>query len=182
MKIDSGLSYLDLFTRPVPAEPANVTTPPAVPAAGRDLIPLSNAMVPVTQGVQEAPEAAEAPPRNTTLKGPLGELMGGFDVRNLSPRKMADISMDLYAVGMLTWDEYSILAFQAELHPDFDKTIGALTGEIAQPDEPRDYVAIWEDRLAFEQRHNPSNSDFVEQTAHVVTVLRQIDSPTDLVA
>ena len=67
--------------------------------------------------------------------------------------------MDLYMVGVITWEEHAMLAFQPELHPDYDQTVGALTGEKADPDRPRDYVAIWEARLAFERKHNAGDAN-----------------------
>lgn len=37
-----------------------------------------------------------------------------------------------------------MLANQPELHPDFNRTIGALTGRRAAPDRERDCLAEWE--------------------------------------
>jgi hypothetical protein len=88
--------------------------------------------------------------------------------------------MDLYISGALGWEEYSMLAFQAELHPAFDRTIGALTGEKAEPDRPRDYIALWEERLAFEQKYNAQDHALVGRTQRVLNVLNHIDAPTDM--
>ena len=74
-----------------------------------------------------------------------------------------------------------MLAFQPELHPDYDKTIGALTGEKAAPDKPRDFLNVWEDRLKFDEKYNAENPKLVERTRHIVQVFRQIDSPTNLI-
>jgi len=106
--------------------------------------------------------------------------VSGIRVRHVSPREMGDIAMDLYVSGVMSWDEYSMLAFQPELHPDYDATVGALTGETARPDQPRDFVAKWEDRLAFERRHNPDNKALIRRTGRIVQVLRQIENPTDI--
>ncbi len=89
--------------------------------------------------------------------------------------------MDLYVAGILPWEEYAMLAFQAELHPDYDKTIGALTGEPAAPDRPRDFLNLWEERLRFEEKHNAGNPNLVARTRRIVQVFRQIASPTNLV-
>jgi len=90
--------------------------------------------------------------------------------------------MDLYVAGILPWDEYAMLAFQAELHPDYDKTIGVLTGEKAEPDRPRDFLRIWEERLAFEEKYNAGRPKLVERTRHIVQTFRQICRPTNLMA
>lgn len=110
----------------------------------------------------------------------LRRLIGDIDIRSLSPRQMADASMDLYVAGVLPWEEYAMLAFQAELHPDYDRTIGALTGQAADPDRPRDFLAEWEERLAFEVKHNADNPQRVTRTRHIVNLFRQIDSPTNV--
>jgi len=111
----------------------------------------------------------------------LTRLIGNVDIRHLSPRQMAETSLDLYVAGILPWEEYAMLAFQPELHPDYDKTIGALTGEKAAPDRPRDFLNVWEERLKFEQKYNADNPQLVDRTQRIVQVFRQIDSPTNLV-
>ena len=107
--------------------------------------------------------------------------LGHVDIRHLSPRQMAETSLDLYVAGILPWEEYAMLAFQAELHPDYDKTIGALTGEKAAPDRPRDFLTAWEERLKFDEKYNAENPDLVERTRRIVQVFRLIDAPTNLV-
>ena len=89
--------------------------------------------------------------------------------------------MDLHVAGVLPWEEYAMLAFQPELHPDYDRTVGALIGEKAQPGRPRDFVAMWEERLAFERKYNAGDAKLIARTARVLTVLRQIESPTSVV-
>ncbi|MCW8915669.1 MAG: hypothetical protein OQK24_07425 [Magnetovibrio sp.] len=99
------------------------------------------------------------------------------NARKMSPREMHELSLDLYASGVLTWDEYEDLAFQAELHPDFSRTIGALTGEKAFPDRPRDFVREWEQKLEFERRFAPAKSNAKERALRILSVLRRIEPP-----
>ena len=91
-----------------------------------------------------------------------------------SPREMAELSLDLFLAGALTDEEYALLAFQPELHPDFDRTIGALTGERARPDQPRDYVAIWRDRLEFERSRSRPDPELIDQIQRILFVLRRL--------
>jgi hypothetical protein len=143
-------------------------------ASARALVPLAPASLPA-----RAARAAEAEP----ARWPLGDRVEPFDPRHLSPRDMAERGMDLYAAGAVTWEEYSLLAFQAELHPAFEATIGALTGETASPDRPRDFVALWEDRLAFERRYNPEGAPRVARAERIARLLgRLAGGTTDLVA
>ena len=59
----------------------------------------------------------------------------------------------------------------------YDKTVGALTGEPAQPDRPRDFVRAWDEQLQFELRHGAGDSQVVRQTARIRDVLRQLAEP-----
>ncbi len=105
-----------------------------------------------------------------------------LDVRTLSPREMVDVSLDLYIDGMLTFDEYSLLAFQPELHPDFEDTIGALTGEKADPDRPRDFLQEWEERHSFERRYPSEDPNRLQQIEHIIGVLSSQEAATDFTA
>lgn len=111
------------------------------------------------------------------LSSGLRKLIGNVDAHNLSPREMANLSQNLYAAGVISFDEYSLLAFQPELHPDFDRTIGALTGEVAAPDQQRDFVHIWQERADFQRRHNAGRPDLIEKTEHIAAVLNRIEAP-----
>lgn len=116
------------------------------------------------------------------LAGAPSPAPGGPNVRAASPREMVNLSLDLYAEGMIDFDEYAALAFQPELHPDYDKTVGALTGEPAQPDRRRDYVKIWEEQLQFELRHGAGDSRIVRQTTRIRDTLEQLADPTNVQA
>ena len=89
---------------------------------------------------------------------------------------MVVLSQDLYMRGIVNFDEYATLAFQPELHPKYNQTIGALTGEPAEPNRKRDFVAYWEDRLAFEQKYNTIDSKDVATSQRIVDVLRVLEA------
>ena len=113
---------------------------------------------------------------------PVVDLPLGFDIRNASPRHLAEASMDFYVAGLLDWEEYAMLAFQPELHPDFDRTIGALTDCRAAPDQGRDCLAEWEERLAFEQKYRGERDETAMRTLHIVTLFQRLDTPSRMVA
>ncbi|MDP6787937.1 MAG: hypothetical protein QGI13_12500 [Rhodospirillales bacterium] len=113
---------------------------------------------------------------------PAVDLPQGFDIRNASPRRLAEASMDFYVAGLLDWEEYAMLAFQPELHPDYDRTIGALTGRRAAPDKGRDCLAEWEERLAFEQKYRGEKDETAMRTLHIVTLFQRLDAPSRMVA
>ncbi|GGF60303.1 hypothetical protein GCM10011332_12500 [Terasakiella brassicae] len=105
-----------------------------------------------------------------------------FDIRTMTPREMADFSLDLYIDGSLSFEEYSMLAFQPELHPGFENTIGALTGERADPDRPRDYIQQWQDRFDFEKRYPSGDPKKLEQIDRILGVLHGFEETLDFVA
>ncbi len=82
----------------------------------------------------------------------------GFDLRAISPRDFADFVHELYLSGCLSWDEYRMVGFPSELDPRWDSTIGALTGERAEPDRPRDMLAEWERRVDFMRRYQAADN------------------------
>jgi len=104
------------------------------------------------------------------------------DVRYMSPREMQDYSENLYAAGVISFEDYEALAFQPDLHPDFERTIGALTGESPAPDRKRDYIEQWGKRLDFTQRYYAADSNEVRQAHRIHEALKAFPSRTDIFA
>ena len=193
MQLDNKAFYADLFTKfdtptpgrqLVPAAPVvpvaavNDETPPAPEQAAQS--------TKSTKAVRTLPEAKKpaggrAAKAVLKVRSAIYELIGDVDTHHLSPRQMSGLSLDLYAIGAISFDDYSALTFQPELHPDFDRTIGALTGERADPDRPRDFVRLWDDRADFQRRYNAARTDLVEQSERIASVLRQIETPISMV-
>lgn len=197
MRVDHRSFYADLFSKPaaaefVKSEPPPLARRPAPQAAEPNLgeappVPAKPPTPPTPRALpapkersQPAAEPADAAAARQAAS-PLRELIGDVDMHRLSPRQMANLSSDLYAAGVVSFDDYAALAFQPELHPDFARTIGALTGERAEPDRPQDFVQLWEDRAEFQRRHNAARADLVRQSERIAQVLRRIDAPTNVV-
>ncbi len=203
MRIQSKTFYADLFSKtpaaaevkPRPETPpkmtavkpmaalptALVSTPQEAPGqapseAAAEAAPGKTLALPVPVPVQ-APAAAVDPKRSA-----LRELIGELDIHHMSPRQMTHLSQTLYAAGALSFEDYSQLAFQPELHPDFERTIGALTGEHAAPDQRRDFVSLWNERADFQRRHNAARPDLIEQSERIAAVLSRIETPMNVVA
>lgn len=128
-------------------------------APGRELVPLGGGGLPAVAAV-DLPASEPSQSR-------------GFDPRAASPREVSKRSLDLYADGLLEWGDQVVLAFQPELHPDYDRTVGALLETKAEPDTPRDFVVEWERRLIFELRYNPENDEAVARARRIVRALRR---------
>jgi len=123
-------------------------------------------------GIRAAIEARRSPS--------LRDIAGRYDIRAMTPREMADLSAELYMAGFLNHEQYADLSFQAELMPNYDTTIGALTGMRAAPDKPRDYTSIWRAKLKFEMKHLADDPRIVERTRKILDLLRVIEKPENL--
>jgi len=143
----------------------------------RDLIPIH--LPAKVEGAQSKDKAEDPRPRENTDGS---QDLFPYDVRRMSPREAVELGQELYMEGVLGFDEYSMLAFQPELHPDYDKTVGALTGEPARPDKPRDFVQEWEEKVSFQQKHNTDQPQLIARTERILSILKMIDNPTDLSA
>jgi len=105
---------------------------------------------------------------------------GLFNARSVSPREISEFSLELYAMGVISFDDYSALAYHPELHPGYDDTIGALTGEMADPDRKRDLIAEWEDKNRFLKCHSPMNTTLISQSGRITGILRSLTHPPPL--
>ncbi|MBT6094903.1 MAG: hypothetical protein HOH04_08475 [Rhodospirillaceae bacterium] len=123
-------------------------------------------------------EVAYEPSESNGVVIPDHNVARDINFRHASPRQIADVSLDLYAAGLLSYEDYSELAFQPELHPDYNRTVGALTGEPAAPDHHRDFVLLWNERLQFDLRHNSQNSPPVRQTVRIYELLKGLGQRT----
>jgi len=149
-------------------------TPKEAVVTGRDLVLVRQTSPPVIYGARKDGQADQSGGKDIHVTA--------VNMRQISPRKIYETGYDLYTVGAIGWEEYEMLAFQPELHRDYDTTIGALVGDTADPDRPQDFIEIWEKRLEYERRYNPDQTRKIRQTEHLVSILRQIDNPTNLIA
>ena len=135
---------------------------------------MPNDAFPATQrsGIRAAILAARSPS--------LHDIAARYDIRAMTPREMVDLSAELYMAGFLNHEQYSDLSFQAELMPNYDTTIGALTGRRAAPDKPRDYTSVWRAKLKFEMKHLADDPRIVARTRKILELLRAIEKPENL--
>lgn len=151
------MSIFAAFTRRVPPPVAEIPPARFVARAAPDVI-------------------ARAAPAVIALPPPRPVPRPRFDLRNMSPRRFAEIVHELYVEGSLKWDEYQWVGFPSELHPDYNSTIGALTGERATPDRPRDMLAEMEHRVDFLRRFKGDDDGFW-RAERALDVLRRQAEP-----
>lgn len=111
------------------------------------------------------------------LPAPRAQVRARYDLRNVSPRQYAEIAHELYLEGSLRWEEYQWIGFPSELHPDYDTTIGALTGERADPDRPRDMLAAMESHVDFIRRYQSGEDGGFWRAERALDVLRRQTEP-----
>jgi len=107
----------------------------------------------------------------------LFEIAPNYNVRSISPRNMANLSFDLYTSDCINRKQYLDLSYQVDLSPKYNKTIGALIGENAAPDKPKDYIVIWHKRLLFEQNyfgHDLGMRHHVKSILSILSTLEEI--------
>lgn len=190
MHIQTKTFYADLFSKSGPAADAKPRPAPKMHQGLTAIKPMAPMAPALTSKTPSLPVPVEATPKNNeTAEAPasqkssaLTELIGALDIHDMSPRQMTHLSQTLYAAGALSFEDYSQLAFQPELHPDFGRTIGALTGEHAAPDRRRDFVSLWNERADFQRRHNAGRPDLIEQSERIASVLSRIETPMNVMA
>ena len=205
MRIQTKIFYADLFSKsPSPAPGAKPRPAPAVLKPMAPLAPALSSKAPpqsitaqLITARQKTPDAEVKKDSVAALPVPVPEsipagvpaapkpsalsmLIGELDIHDMSPRQMTHLSQTLYAAGALSFEDYSQLAFQPELHPDYERTIGALTGEHAAPDRRRDFVSLWNERADFQRRHNAGRPDLIAQSERIAAVLNRIETPMNV--
>lgn len=134
-------------------------------------LPPASGTLGVADGYDEPFIAAE--PSAIALPAP----PAAHPVRAISPRELAALAHELYLDGSLCLDDYLLLGFPSELHPAFDRTIGALTGRKAQPDRPRDMIREWENRLSDLRESSAPLPALLERARRTLGLLRWLETP-----
>ncbi len=127
----------------------------------------------VSAGYDEPFLAADESPEVIALPPP----PAAHPVRAMSPRELAALAHELYLEGSLDLEDYLLLGFPSELHPGFDRTIGALTGRKAQPDRQRDLIREWENRLADLHASSAPLPALLERARRTLGLLRWLETP-----
>lgn len=121
------------------------------------------------------PPPLRAQPPVIALPPPPPQPQPRFNLRHTSPRRFAEIVHELYVEGSLRWEEYQWVGFPSELHPDYNTTIGALTGDRAAPDRPRDMLAEVESHFTFLRRF--LTGDAIHRAERALDVLKRQTEP-----
>jgi hypothetical protein len=99
----------------------------------------------------------------------LADVVRKYDVRNISPRDMAAMSLELYQSGAISFRDHALLSFQPELGPEFNKTLAGTTGG---PDAPRDFIAQWDTQLQIHEKMGDVN--FANNDRRILNILSNL--------
>ena len=70
-----------------------------------------------------------------------------YDVRNMTPAQMAEMSRRLYLAGAIDLAEFAVMSFQPHMATDFDVEAETYRAMQQNPNRPRDFIAAWENHL-----------------------------------
>lgn len=89
-----------------------------------------------------------------------------YDVRNMSPREMSAMSLELYQNGIISFRDHALLSFQPDLNPEFQEE---LLGTRGNADSPKDFIAHWETQLKLHQKSQ--EFDFAKNDQRMINLL-----------
>ncbi len=107
--------------------------------------------------------------------GTVSDIVKKYDVKNITPNEMANMSQELYDSGNISFKIHAFLSFQPELNPSYESTIGKLTNSIAEPDKPMNFLGEWKGRLEHQLKSGVSN-EIIENTKEVISFLDHLDT------
>ena len=100
-------------------------------------------------------------------------IVADYNIEYMSHRDMADLSNRLYKEGIITQEESRVLAFQPELHPDFDFTTENETNDFTEPDGKRNYLHLWREKVALYEE--VGNSKEASNSRQILTILENLN-------
>ncbi|MBU0992474.1 MAG: hypothetical protein KJ737_08280 [Proteobacteria bacterium] len=127
------------------------------------------------------PSGASESGKKTSLPGTLHiknvytakKIMSDYDIEQMSPREMTQMSQALHIAGIISQQDYQMLSFQPELHQDYNRAILAEKGIEAKPDEQRNYIEIWKNKV-----NTYENEGAIRDTFHASQMLNILENLT----
>jgi hypothetical protein len=97
--------------------------------------------------IPDDPQAEAIVAEAVELAAAVLEIAADYNVRNMSPNDLAEMSRRLYYAGGIGLAEHAVMSFQPHLLDDYDAEAG-LYGQLRlRPDTPRDLLAEWREHL-----------------------------------
>jgi hypothetical protein len=98
------------------------------------------------------------------------KIAGEYNIRNMSPNDLAEMSRRLYYAGAIGLAEHAILCHQPHLVDDYDPDAGLYRQLGLEPDTPRDLLGQWQEHLRILQEAH-ADPDTLGLTSILVELL-----------
>ena len=91
-----------------------------------------------------------------------------YDVRNMSPKQMSQMSQQLFDNGLISFEDHALLSFQPEMNYETQQVLPS------KPNETRDFIRQWEQQK--ELHLNQGNTQFAQRDQKILNVLNNLQS------
>ncbi len=97
----------------------------------------------------------------------LSDIAKKYNIRNMSPREMSEMSQELYQGGTISFQDHALLSFQPELGFNSSEATN-------QADKPKDFIAHWEQQLKLHEQQGESS--FAKNDRRMLNILSNLDA------
>lgn len=134
-------------------------------------------------GLSDDPQAEAIVAEAVELAAAVLKIASDYNVRDMSPHDLAEMSRRLYYAGAIGLAEHAVLCHQPHLIDDYDADAGLYRQLGLEPETPRDLLAQWQQHLAL-LRECSADPDTVGLTGILVELLESFqpfddDAPED---
>lgn len=98
-------------------------------------------------------------------------IMSRYDINNISPREMSNMSLELHLEGVISFEEHALMSFQPELNQE---QYNKITGNHANPDISRDFIDEWENKLET-QKKSGAPQEFIKKAEDILALLKNLN-------
>lgn len=91
-----------------------------------------------------------------------------YDVRNMTPKEMSELSQHLFDSGLINFEHHALLSFQPEMNYETQEILPS------RPDETRDFIKQWEQQKELHIRQG--NHQFAQRDQKILNVLTNLES------
>ncbi|HDY64853.1 MAG TPA: hypothetical protein ENH84_01300 [Phycisphaerae bacterium] len=124
------------------------------------------------------PDPSSVMGRALELTAAAAEITGEYDVRDMTPQQMVEMTRRLHLAGVISLPEYAVLSFQPNLYPQFNYEAATYRLMQRHPQRRRDFIAAWENHLEVIWHHHPDPPS-LQLSEQIIELLRSFEPPED---
>ena len=135
--------------------------------SGNDLPQVGGQDLPLSDSKQNL-RSEETDKVSLHVSNSLERITKGYDVRNITPREMSELSKNLYENGAISFQDHALMSFQPELG------MGMIPGEndTSAADIPKDFIQHWERQLEYHKQQG--NESFAKIDQRILNILSNL--------